>query len=78
MWVSNTLIPPLEHGAVGTIPKDDQTKLNPIPEEEQNLTEQELRMKREEEKYNFYISQLSPEDSNTDTETDGPNYPFLD
>ena len=64
-----TSIPPLESGAVGTIPKDDQTKLNPIPEEEEELMEQELRMQREEEIYNLYIGQLSLEDSDMDTET---------
>ena len=40
--------------------------------------EQELRMQREEEKYNFYIGQLSLEDSNTDMETDELDYPFFD
>ena len=39
--------------------------------------EQELRMQKE-EKYNFYISQLSLEDSDADTETDRSDYPFLD
>ena len=32
--VSTMLIPPLEPGAVGTIPKDNQMKLNPMPKEE--------------------------------------------
>ena len=33
-------------------------------------------MQKEEEKYNFYISQLSLKDSDTDTETDGSDNPF--
>ena len=49
-------IPPIEPGAVGTIPNDDQVKLSPIHKEEGELTKQELRMQKEEEKYNFYIS----------------------
>ena len=44
------MIPPVEPGAMGTIPKDDQAKLNPIPKEEGELTVQELRMQKEEEK----------------------------
>ena len=76
--VLTTLIPPLELEAVGTIPKDNQTKLNPIPKEEEGLMEQELRMQKEEEKYNFFMGQLSVEDSNIDTETDKSDYPFLD
>ena len=40
--------------------------------------EQELRIQKEEEKYNFYISQLSLEDSDTDIVRDGSDYPFLD
>ena len=55
--VSTTLIPPLEPGAVGTIQKDVLLKLNAIPKEEEGLMEQELRMQKEEEKYNLYISQ---------------------
>ena len=76
--VSTIPIPPTEPGAVGTIPKDDQAKLIPIPEEEGEITEQELRMQKEEERYNFYISQLSLEDSNMDMQTDESDYPFLD
>ena len=75
--VSTIPISPIEPGAVGTIPKDDQAKLNPIPKGEGELTKQELRMQKEEEKYNFYISQLSLEDSDTDMETDKSDYPFL-
>ena len=75
--VLTILIPPIEPGAVGTIPKDNQVKLNPILKEEEELTEQELRMQKEEEKYNFYISQLRLEDSDTDMETDGSDYSFL-
>ena len=76
--VSTISIPPIEPGAVGAIPKDNQAKLNPIPKEEGELTDQELRRQKEEETYNFYISQLSPEDSNMDMETDRSHYPFLD
>ena len=76
--VLTTSMPPLELGEVGTIPKDTQMKLTPIPKEEEGLMEQELRMQKEEEKYSFYIGQLSPEDSDMDTETDRSDYPFLD
>ena len=75
--VLTTSIPPLEPGAVGTIPKDNQMKLNPIPKEEEGLMEQGLRMQKE-ENYSFYIAQLGPEDSDTDTQRDRSDYPFLD
>ena len=42
--VSTIPIPPTEPEAVRTIPKDDQAKLNLIPEEEGELMEQELWM----------------------------------
>ena len=37
-------IPSIDPEAMGTIPKDHQVKLNPIPKEEGELIEQELRM----------------------------------
>ena len=42
------------------------------------MVAQELRMQIEEAKYKLYISQLSTEESDTETEMDGSNYPFLD
>ena len=45
-----TLIPPLEQGAVGTAPKDGQTKLDAVPKEEEEQVVWELRMWIEEEK----------------------------
>ena len=68
--VSTTLIPPPEQGAVGQATKDGQTKLDVVPEEEEEQVAQELRMQIEEEKYRLYLGQLSPEESNTDMEMD--------
>ena len=48
--VLDTPIPPLEQGAVGTAPKDGQTKLDAVSEEEEGQVAQELRMWIEEEK----------------------------
>ena len=70
--VSTSLIPPLEPGAIGTTLKEDgNTEV-----EDEGLTEQELRLWREEEKYAIYIGQLSPEDSDMDMEMDKSEYPF--
>ena len=63
---------------MGTAPKDGQTKLDTVPEEEKEQVAWELRMWIEEEKYRLYIAQLSPEESDTDMEMDGSDYPFLD
>ena len=41
--VSTTLIPPPEHGEVGTATTDGQTKLDIVPEEEEEQVVQELR-----------------------------------
>ena len=41
------------------------------------LTEQELRLQREEEKYAIYISMLSKEEE-SDTETNEITYPYFD
>ena len=72
--VSTTLVSPIEPGVIGTTPKEDSiTKA-----EDRGLTEQELRLQREEEKYAMYISHLSPKDSDTDTEMDKSEYPFYD
>ena len=77
--VSTTPIPPLEQGAVGTAPKDGQTKLDAVPnKEEEEQAAQELRTQIEEENYRLYISQLSLEESDTNTQTEGSDYPFLD
>ena len=76
--VSPTWTPPLEQGAVGIAPKDGQTKLDTVPKEEEEQAVQELRTWIEEEKYRLYIGQLSLEESDTDTETNGSDYPFLD
>ena len=64
--VSTTLIPPLEPGAIGTTPKEDGI----TEAEDEGLIEYELRLQKEEKKYAIYISHLSPEDSDTDTEMD--------
>ena len=63
---------------MGTAPKDGQTKLDAVPKEEEKQVVWEIRTQIEEEKYRLYISHLSPEESDTDTEMDGSNYPFLD
>ena len=76
--VLTTLILPLEQGAVATASKDGQTKLDAVPEKEEEQVAWELRMWIEEEKYRLYLSQLSLEVSDTDMETDGSDYPFLD
>ena len=73
-----TPISPPEQEAVGTAPKDDQTKLDTVPQEEEEQVAWELRMWIEEEKYKLYIGQLSLEESNKDMEMDGSDYPFLD
>ena len=63
--VSTTLIPPLKQTAVGTAQKDGQTKLDTVPEEEDETAVQQLRMHIEEAKYKLYIGQLSTEESDT-------------
>ena len=63
---------------MGTPQKESQTKLNTVPQEEEELVEHELRMQIEEEKYKLYIGQLSPEESDTDMEMNGSHYPFLE
>ena len=78
LQVWTTPIPPLEQGAVGTAPIDSQTKLDTVPEEEEEQVAWELRMQIEEEKYRLYIGQLSPGESDTNMEMDGSDYPFLD
>ena len=76
--ILTTLIAPLEQGAVGTAPKDSQTKLDAVPKEEDEQAVWELRMQIEEEKHRLYIGQLSQEESDTDMKMDGSDYPFLD
>ena len=76
--ISTTPIPPLEQGAVGTAPKDGIPKLDTVPKEQDEMATQELRMQIEEVKYKLYISKLSTEESNMETEMDGSDYPFLD
>ena len=45
----------------------------------ETLTEQELRLQREEEKYTIYISMLSEEEeSDTETDTDKATYSYFD
>ena len=63
--VSSTLVPPPEPGVIGMVPKDNLKKLDTISEEEEEagLTDHELKLQREEEKYAIYISNLSPEGS---------------
>ena len=63
---------------MGTATKDGQTKLDTVPKEEDETAVWELRMQIEEAKYKLYISQLSMEQSDTETEMDGSDYPFLD
>ena len=76
--VSTTPIPPLEQGVVGTAPKDGISKLDMVPKEQGKTVAWELRKQIEEVKYKLYISQLSTEESDTETEMDGSDYPFLD
>ena len=75
MEVSITLIPLPEQGTVGTAITDGQTKLDIVPEEEEEQVAWELRTWIE-EKYRLYLGQLSPEESETDMEMDGSDYPF--
>ena len=63
---------------MGTATKDSQTKLDIVPEEEEEQAVWELWMQIEKEKYKLYLCQLSPEESDTDMEMDGSNYSFLD
>ena len=76
--VLTTPIPPLEQGAVGTAPKDSQTKVDTVPKEEEEQAAWKLRTWIEEERYRIYIGQLHLEESDTDMEMDGSDYPFLD
>ena len=71
-------IPSLKQGAVETVPKDSISKLETIPKEQDKTAAWELRMQIEEAKYKLYIGQMSTEESDTETEMDGSNYPFLD
>ena len=54
--VSTTLIPLTKQGAVGTAPKDGQTKLDTIPKEDKEQVAWELRTQIEEEKYFTSVS----------------------
>ena len=76
--VLTTPIPPLEQEAVGTAPKDGQTKLETVPKEEEEQVAWELREQIEAGKFRLYIGQLSPEESDTDIEMNRSDYPFLD
>ena len=79
MEVSHTLVPPSEPQVTGTTPMKDLTKLDGIKEENKGgLMEHELHLHREEEKYALYIGNLSPEESNTESETDDSNYSFCE
>ena len=61
---------------MGTAITDSQTKLDVVLKEEEGQAAQELRMQREEEKYRLYLSQLSPEESEIDTEETDPTIHF--
>ena len=76
--ISTTLIPSLEQGVVGIAPKHGIPKLDMVPKEQDKMVVWELRMQIEEAKYKLYLGQLSTEESDMETETDGSDYPFLD
>ena len=76
--VTDTLIPPPETSAetpvTDTAKSDDSTETH-----YKTLTEQELRLQREEEKYAIYISMLSEEEeSDTETDTNKTTYSYFD
>ena len=76
--LTNILIPPPE--ASSEIPTTDMVKTdNSMETHYKMLTEQEVRLQREEEKYAIYISMLSEEeDSDTETDTDETTYSYFD
>ena len=76
--VSTTPIPLLEQGAMGTAPKNSISKLDMVPEQQDETVAHELRMQIEEVKYKLYIGQMSTEERNMETETDEYEYPLLD
>ena len=79
MEVSDTLVLPPEPQMTGTNPTKDSMKLDSTKEgNEGGLTEHELCLQREEEKYVLYISNLSPVENDTELETDDSNYPFYE
>ena len=57
-------IPMLEEGAVGTVLKTSISKLDMVPEEQDEAAACKLRMQIEEAKYKLYIGKLSTEESN--------------
>ena len=61
--ILTTLIPLPEQEAVGTAPKEGQTKLDIVRKEDKERAAWELRTQIEEEKYRLYIRQLSPEEA---------------
>ena len=64
-------------GSSGDNPKIWSNKLDIVPEEEEEQVALKLQVQIEEE-YRLYIGQLSPEESDTDLEIDGSDYPCLD
>ena len=77
MEASDTLVPQPEPEVTGTTPGMDAMKLDGIKDgDEEGLTEQELHLQREEEKYALYLDTLKPEESDTESETDKSEYPF--
>ena len=81
--VTDTLIPLPEASAetpVAEAPVADTVKSDNSTETHyEMLTEQELRIQREEEKYAIYIGMLSEEEeSNTETDTDETIYSYFD
>ena len=74
---SDTWIPPQEMEATGITPDMDSTKLDSIKDgDEGGLTEHELHLQREDEKYTLYLDTQKPEESDTELETDESKYPF--
>ena len=76
--IMNALIPPLEALAetpvTDTVRSDDSTETH-----YEMLTEQELRLQREDEKYAIYLGILGKEeDSDTETVTDKTTYSYFD
>ena len=73
----STLVPPPEPGVTGMVPKDNLKKLDTIPEEEAGLTDHELKLQMEKEKYTVDIGNLSLEDS-TYREMENEAYSYFD
>ena len=80
--ITNTLVPPSEAAAV--MPMMEKTEKmeemeweNIIEEKEvEELTDQELRLQKDEEEYSIYVAGISEEEEN-DTQTDSEESPYF-